>query len=345
MELRRWPDLLPDLLRDISGRLHHAVDFVRFHAVDFVRFHPVCRPWRDSYDAMMTGTTQSFLPWLLAPNMKNHDALRLTCVFSKTSYSAPPLPARPHWVATADSGHPYASLHNPLTGVTTHVPPVPEGKEMWLSYRCPEGVHYRDGTILVYMYNTHTTSYDDLDDDDDTTKFRAALMRPGDTAWTVVERNLGALRSGHVLESRGELLWLSIHEPNLQDGCGDNIFDLLQTLVLLVYGIQEVPGSDKIQWVRKKDGKSLADRIIFLGWPYSFALDASQLGVDGGYAYFVHSGGDAGLYQWSAVFRYNLIHNKAEFVQWLTQGWRDDKSVTEREQYKMNVRFRLKKIE
>jgi hypothetical protein len=203
-------------------------------------------------------------------------------------------------------------------------------------------------------------------------------MRPGDTSWTVVERNLGALRygrvcityhggkilvsdrsskwhvimlnddvasdmivpkpsmptdqgdyyyrSGHVLESRGELLWLSIHEPSLRDGCGDDIFDLLQTLVLLVYGIQEVPGSDKIQWVRK-DGKSLADRIIFLGWPYSFALDASQLGVDGGYAYFVHSGGDAGLYEWSAVFRYNLIHNKVEFVEWLPQGWRDDRCV------------------
>jgi hypothetical protein len=177
MELRRWPDLLPDLLRDISGRLHHAVDFVRFHSV--------CRPWRDSYDAMGTGTTQpSFLPWLLAPNMKNHGALRLTCVFSNTSYSAPPLPARPHWVATADGtavryfgGHPYTSLHDPLTGVTTHVPPILEGKNMWFSYRCPDGVHCRDGTILVYMYKAHPTSYDDIDDDDDgPTKFRAALM-------------------------------------------------------------------------------------------------------------------------------------------------------------------------
>ena len=117
---RRWRDLLPDLLRNISGRLHNAADFARFHAV--------CRLWRDSYDAMETASTRFFLPWLLAPNTKNCDAPRLTCVFSKSSYPAPPLPAFMHWVGNTDGtalryfgSYPNTILHNPLTRATTSV--------------------------------------------------------------------------------------------------------------------------------------------------------------------------------------------------------------------------------
>ena len=91
-------------------------------------------------------------------------------------------------------------------------------------------------------------------------------------------------KSGHVLESRGELLWTSLHIPNLQDGRRENICDIVQAISLSVYAIQEeklsVP-EEKIRWVRK-DGRSLADRVFFLGWINNFAVDASLLGVDGG---------------------------------------------------------------
>ncbi|CAM0948415.1 unnamed protein product [Alopecurus aequalis] len=362
---RRWSDLLPDLLLGISGRLNHAVDFVRFHAV--------CRPWRDS---TATATTRYFLPWLLAPNMKNCDALRLTCVFSKTSYSAPPLPKRPHWVANADgtavqylSGSPFTSLRDPLTGVTsTLVPPVPKANDRWFHCICPQGVLYRDGTILLYNKHHNAHGGDGL-----TTRFRAAIRRPGDTAWTVVERTLEGhkygkfcvayhggnilvsvqasqwhmvmldedvsrdhlipspsmptdnedyyYKSGHVLESHGEMLWASIHVPNMQDGRRENISGQLQTLSLSVHALEEeVSMAEKVGWVRK-DGKSLADRVFFLGWSNSFSVDAATLGIDGGYAYFVHSDGEVSSYDWAAVIRYNLIDNKAELVEWLPQGW------------------------
>ena len=53
-----------------------------------------------------------------------------------------------------------------------------------------------------------------------------------------------------------------------------------------MYAIQEeevsVPEA-KIRWVRK-DGRSLADRVFFLGWINNFAIDASRLGLAGGYA-------------------------------------------------------------
>jgi hypothetical protein len=39
---------------------------------------------------------------------------------------------------------------------------------------------------------------------------------------------------------------------------------------------------EEMRWVRK-DVHSLADRVLFLGWPHSFALDA--FGCHGGYAY------------------------------------------------------------
>jgi hypothetical protein len=43
MGWRQWSDdLLPDVLPEITVRLHVVADFVRFHAI--------CKPWRDSCD-------------------------------------------------------------------------------------------------------------------------------------------------------------------------------------------------------------------------------------------------------------------------------------------------------
>jgi hypothetical protein len=184
MQQRRWPDLLPDLLRDISSRLHHAVDFVRFHAV--------CRPWRDSHDATATATIQTFLPWLLAPDPENHHALSwLICVFSKRSYRAPPLPAFPSWVAGTDGtavryfvdSHPYSELRDPLTGAVTLLPPVRDQEDKSWEHCCPDGLVYHDGTIL--LYSQWGIGYNEP------SRFRAALLRPDDAAWKIIERTLG----------------------------------------------------------------------------------------------------------------------------------------------------------
>jgi hypothetical protein len=146
--------------------------------------------------------------------------------------------------------------------------------------------------------------------------------------WTPAEREKYFYWSGHVMESRGELLWASILFRNtciLEDWRRD-VGNLVQALSLSVYTLQEEGSASapkKMQWVRK-DSLSLADRVMFLGWPNSFAVDASRLNCDGGCAYFVYTGRSL-HYEWSAVFRYNLIENKAEFVDWLPQGWHDDK--------------------
>jgi hypothetical protein len=50
----------------------------------------------------------------------------------------------------------------------------------------------------------------------------------------------------------------------------------------------------------RKDSQSLADRVLFLGCPNSFAVD-----------------------DWCGVFKYNFADNKAEFIEWLPQEWSD----------------------
>jgi hypothetical protein len=77
----------------------------------------------------------------------------------------------------------------------------------------------------------------------------------------------------------------------------------------------------------RKDGGSLAGRVLFLGRPNSFAVDASRLSgdaVSGGCAYFVYR--DVGVMpnQPCCVFRYNLADDEARFVERLPEGWKND---------------------
>ncbi|KAM0858625.1 hypothetical protein ACQ4PT_047713 [Festuca glaucescens] len=207
-------------------------------------------------------------PWVLAPDMKDYDELWLTCVFSKTSNPALPLPTYPNWVADADGtavrylgDHPYSTLHNPLTGATTSVSTVLDLKNNG-KYTRPKGVLFGDGTILLY--------YEDrIEEEDDegarATKFIAALLRPGNAAaWTVIERTLEAseygkfcvaYHGGKILVSVGASQW-HVVTPN-DDVASDE------------EGSASAP--KKMRWVRK-DSLSLADRVMFLGWPNSFNL-------------------------------------------------------------------------
>jgi hypothetical protein len=93
-----------------------------------------------------------------------------------------------------------------------------------------------------------------------------------------------------VVESRGELLWVSVQVQfgylqgillRLREGEG-----IENGITTSVYKLEE---KDKKVWLVNKDPRSLADRVIFLGTPNSFALDSSRFeGNVGGWAYFVH---------------------------------------------------------
>ncbi|KAL6658551.1 hypothetical protein ACP70R_004137 [Stipagrostis hirtigluma subsp. patula] len=185
----RWPDLPSDLLRDVSGRLHAAADFVRFHAV--------CRPWRDALPP--APRRRAFLPWLLTPR----DAIphrRGLCVLSSSSSSS--ASTRPRvaaagevrvrdsgWAIRSDDGaavrlpitpasphDPDATGHlDPLTGAAAAdplLPPLP-AIAPWVE-RAAASVA-ADGAVLLYAFDSGI--------------FYAALLRPGDAAWTFVQRN------------------------------------------------------------------------------------------------------------------------------------------------------------
>uniref|UniRef100_A0A8I6WEU5 RRM domain-containing protein n=1 Tax=Hordeum vulgare subsp. vulgare TaxID=112509 RepID=A0A8I6WEU5_HORVV len=380
-----WPDLPADALRDISGRLRNATDFVRFHAV--------CKAWRDtSSDAIRTPPPPpkqpSFLPWLHAPNIKD---LKFRCIFSRKSYRAAPPSRHRNLVASADGAAlwylvdgPCPTLRDILTGaVVAHLPPFPEGTiKRWLSKgTAPSGrlgygvssIVYGDGTTLLYgLYETDPQ-------DDSIASFWAALLHPGEAAWTVVERTLqcphtitfyAAYHRGkilvtvgantwhavtpddhhgvgdvtvprpwmpgerryvrnYLLESHGELLWASVQVRKgcMDRGRGDDAFvsGLVGALSVSIH-VLEGEATKKMQWVRK-DGKSLANLVLFLGWPNSYAVDASRLSGDavlGGCAYFMLDAKDGMSRQSCYVFRHNLVNDKAKFMEQLPRGWNDD---------------------
>ena len=270
------------------------------------------------------------------------------------------------------------TLRDPLTGeaLASHFLPLFPDYDQWENEKNPSGIIYDDGTVLLY------SKYDSNNESE--TKFRAALLRPGDDEWTVVERTLEspwygefcvAYHAGkifvtverslwlvvtppnvaasdvddflvvipssmplhhdedggyfyeysHVLQSRGELLWASVHiSVDYPEEYRKGVVGLAGALSVSVHALQEAPNP---RWVRKK-GESLADRVLFLGWPNSFAVDASRLGVTGGCAYFKyeHDNERASFlpHERHGVFRYNFINGTTEFVEWLPGGWDDE---------------------
>ncbi|KAM0828996.1 hypothetical protein ACQ4PT_067167 [Festuca glaucescens] len=196
----RWPDLPPDLLREISGHLLHVTNYIRFHAI--------CRAWRSSHEPS-TMKTQS-LPWLIARSTNKDEPLNLRCVFSKKSYLAPPASVSEpwtNWVGSTDGATvryftalPHPMLHEPLVG--GGVPTVMHASFPYVEGQWPDhgrGIVYRDGTILLHK-NYHPNRV--------TAKFNAAILRPGDAMWTVVERTLESSGGGEFLATyhRGKIL-------------------------------------------------------------------------------------------------------------------------------------------
>ncbi|VAH86400.1 unnamed protein product [Triticum turgidum subsp. durum] len=376
-----WSDLPPELLREVSSRLHVPADFVRFHAV--------CKPWRDSHGPSTTTGTGQFLLWLLAPSKKSEDSLSFRCVFSNTSYVPPPpisdgSGTGMNWVTSADGTavryftafEPHGpTFYDPLAGgPPTHLLPgiSPHGLG-----KKPSGIIYNDGAILVYSKQDSIDTF--------TAEFRAAFLRPGDTEWMFIHRTIEspsdqefcvAYHNGkihvtvenslwhvvsvteqptaatnsddvlvlrpssmprqcdgnlyehsYVLESRGELLWVSVHILMCYpDKDKNGIDDLVDALSMSIHTLEKVTKEpEKLLWMRK-DGRSLEDCVLFLGWPNSFAVDASRMGMSGGFAYFLYYDDQGGRlpHERHGVFRYNLIDNTTEFVEWLPHGLDSD---------------------
>ncbi|KAM0839839.1 hypothetical protein ACQ4PT_060069 [Festuca glaucescens] len=328
MRRRRWSDdLPPDVLREVAGRLHVAADLVSFHAV--------CKPWRDSRDPP-SRTTNQFLPWLLASAGAHYWPLKMRCVFSKSSYRAPSPPQyapRRSWVASSDGAAvdiTRPSLHDPLTGAVTDLPLFPCTQYLGGHWgENPFGIVYGDGTTLLYTNSSVIAT---------TMRFRAALLRPGDTKWTLVDRSIETLgRQGefcvayhggrilvtarsslwraimpgggsvsevlvprpwmpgehagcsalfsYALESQGELLWASVQVRWRYTDRYTGGSRHVRTISVVVHALEE---AEEIRWIRK-DGCSLADRVLFLGSPNSFAVEASLLACGhGGCAYFLY---------------------------------------------------------
>ncbi|CAL4985266.1 unnamed protein product [Urochloa decumbens] len=128
------------------------------------------------------------------------------------------------------------------------------------------------------------------------------------------------------VESRGELLVACI-EIKADSKYYKDIDSFASALSVSVYSLQnKVQGNSKLQWVRM-DSRSLADRVLFLGRPSSFAMDGMRLGMSGGCAYLVDR---RPLYggSWSKmaiercrVFRYSFHDDTAELVEQLPAKW------------------------
>ncbi|KAM0828631.1 hypothetical protein ACQ4PT_067414 [Festuca glaucescens] len=179
----RWPGLAPDVVRDVASRLHDAGDFVRLHAV--------CKPWRSSGDA--PPPTNQFLPWLLAgADQHSSTPIRFRCIFSKSSYRAPPPSpsvSRSNRVGSADATavryihfkHGHASLQDPLTREVTRLPQISYFIHGHWDTEKTHGIVYGDSTVLLYTRVDHNR---------DMAWFSSALLHSGEARWTLVDRIL-----------------------------------------------------------------------------------------------------------------------------------------------------------
>jgi hypothetical protein len=133
--------------------------------------------------------------------------------------------------------------------------------------------------------------------------------------------------SNYIFESRGELLWVSVHawiKHSYENG--EEVASSSRTLSVLVHALEDDASAlTKMRWVRK-DGPSVSDRVFFLGSPNSFAMDAPQLGGHGGCVYFVYCNHSKALPdELFGVYRYNLVDGKTEFVERVPPGWDNEK--------------------
>ncbi|CAM0149753.1 unnamed protein product [Urochloa decumbens] len=321
---RPWADLPLDLLRDISRRLHAASDYARFHAA--------CTPWRHALPP--PPLRPAFLPWLLSPpdsDTTNHRMAR--CVFSSASSRGRATAATEiwvpdrRWVVCLEDGTAASTLsgNNNLAGGDLLLTgsagpallpsfPLDDETKWWAGHAVGKigdltGYNHRSWLIPVPSHREHGNKY---------------------------------VRSSYLVESGGELLWAFVlakdahrchtycYHIDIELDTDDRSLDSFVNGVLVsVYALQDVEGG-KPQWVKRED-HSLVDRVMFLGKPSSFSVDAARFGdSSGGCAYFVvKSQLYGGIWSKSAlercrVFRYNFHNGKSELVEQLPAEWSNE---------------------
>ncbi|CAN6303910.1 unnamed protein product [Urochloa humidicola] len=213
---------------------------------------------------------------------------------------------------------------------------------------------YHDGAIVlaglrqVETVKLHETSGGN-GGDDDVVPDAIASTRWDDPPW----KNTGPgpqprRRRIYTFKSRGELLAACLLLPDTteqDDGSGDpaRALALAGAMSVLVYALEPQVGGgggggNNPRWVWR-DAWSLRDRVLFLGCPTSFAVDAARLGGavgGGGCAYFVLSSRKPGearrkdVPDARRVYRYSFDDGGATVVEELPTGagWDDVELMT-----------------
>uniref|UniRef100_M8D5N6 F-box domain-containing protein n=1 Tax=Aegilops tauschii TaxID=37682 RepID=M8D5N6_AEGTA len=313
-----WTDLPPDLILAVSARLQHPADIVRFHAV--------CRPWRDAAALLSPAAAATSclpLPWLLTS--RDYRMVHSIVDFRHPSRSNDDivLPEPPGAQATT------------VQERTRNRVASADGTAAWFLVAGPDPKLIDIFTSLLYSFRKQAIRK---------TGFTAAIMRPGDTSWTVMEKRLATPRGrswkrdwipwheeigrawvhlfyyifsdhdennndherSYMLESQGEILWASVL---MKDNRGPYGYDYLPYILrVTVRALQKAAGSGEMRWVAK-DGQSLGNRILFLGSPASFSAQLlDNAGNSSSSAYFAFEG---------SVFRYNFVDDESELVKWM----------------------------
>ncbi|WVZ90177.1 hypothetical protein U9M48_036504 [Paspalum notatum var. saurae] len=201
---------------------------------------------------------------------------------------------------------------NPLTRSTmaaTLLPPLPSDGEtrLWVDHAVD--TVSGDSTIFLYVIDPMSRQYT-------LPPINVALLHPGDSDWTLVRKQYsskhecaaysggkivvcGRLGSRCILTSQvGGYHWrwtppvpleyrnAKVRTVDYMDNDYNSVANFAAGLLVLVSALAEEEDG-KLMWV-KRDGHSLEDRVLFLGWPCSFAVDATRFGMSGaGCAYFI----------------------------------------------------------
>ncbi|CAL4994618.1 unnamed protein product [Urochloa decumbens] len=323
-----WRDLPFDLLEDISGRLHAATDYVRFHAA--------CKPWRHSLPPPARRPT--LLPWLLSPRAAatstGHRTAR--CVLSSSSSTATTGTRSRQDLGDPGGGRRGLLARNLASALSTLSPdhePPPCLPSRTISQRnklfvragdVMEGccVAYNSGNIVLCRKRNFV---------------RIVPAQPPFSKrrqhWSLQDELGGdqeRFQSRYLVESRGELLLACVEINNTywkSWECHVDVVSLAKALSVSVYVLQDDEAQGVIRpppWVKRDGWSFLADHVLFLGRPSSFAAEAARLVMDGGCAYFLDK---RWLNQGNVardrcrLLKYSFHDNSSEFVEELPAQW------------------------
>ncbi|CAL4981660.1 unnamed protein product [Urochloa decumbens] len=325
-----WHDLPFDLLQDISGRLHAAADYVRFHAVckpwrdslPPAERRPAFLPWLLAPPDPNTGhrTARCVLSgnssiaaeiadrgrtWVI----RAEDGVaywlepRGVLVDPLTRCRAATVPPFPDDIADGagaiycdgtiliNAFYPPFLDSNGFMRTTSNVTllrPETSGAAALKRHLCT-----RDKESCVAYHNGNIISCQDR-------SFERIVLSKQPQWWQYFELPQDQLgeeerfQSSYLVESRGELILACLQIKDSYCKSSDyydaDVTGLAKALSVSVYVLRDEARGISPHWVRR-DGRSfLADRVLFLGRPSSFALEAARLGKNhGGCAYFIHT--------------------------------------------------------